>query len=168
MALTMYRLSVPTFVHGFGVLGKLLDKAEAHASETGLSLDDLVNARLTADMLPLSGQVQRASDTSKGTIARLTDLAVPSFPDEEKTFADLRERIGKSVAFLETVRPADLNGSDTREVTLNFTKLKMTLSGEDYLLKFVLPNFYFHLTTAYDILRHKGVPVGKADFISLS
>lgn len=168
MALTMYRLSVPTFVHGFGVLGKLLDKAEAHASETGLSLDDLVNARLTADMLPLSGQVQRASDTSKGTIARLTDLAVPSFPDEEKTFADLRERIGKSVAFLETVRPADLDGSDTREVTLNFTKLKMTLSGEDYLLKFVLPNFYFHLTTAYDILRHKGVPVGKADFISLS
>ncbi|NVD39489.1 DUF1993 domain-containing protein [Ensifer sp. HO-A22] len=168
MALTMYRLSVPTFVHGFGVLGKLLDKAEAHANETGLSLDDLVNARLTADMLPLSGQVQRASDTSKGTIARLTDLQVPSFPDEEKTFSDLRERIAKTVAFLETVRLADLDGSETREVTLNFTKLKMTLSGEDYLLKFVLPNFYFHLTTAYDILRHKGVPVGKADFISLS
>lgn len=168
MALTMYRLSVPTFVHGFAVLSKLLDKAETHAGETGLSLDDLVNARLTADMLPFSGQVQRASDTSKGTIARLTDLQVPSFPDEEKTFADLRERIGKTVAFLETVRPADLDGSETREVTLNFTKLKMTLSGEDYLLKFVLPNFYFHLTTAYDILRHKGVPVGKADFISLS
>ncbi|WP_457585510.1 DUF1993 domain-containing protein [Ensifer canadensis] len=168
MALTMYRLSVPTFVHGFAVLGKLLDKAEVHASETGLSLDDLVNARLTADMLPLSGQVQRASDTSKGTIARLTDLQVPGFPDEEKTFAELRERIGKTVTFLETVRPADLEGSETREVTLNFTKLKMTLSGEDYLLKFVLPNFYFHLTTAYDILRHKGVPVGKADFISLS
>lgn len=168
MALTMYRLSVPTFIHGFAVLGKLLDKAEAHAGETGLSLDDLVNARLTADMLPLSGQVQRASDTSKGTIARLTDLQVPSFPDEEKTFADLRERIAKTVAFLETVRPTDLDGSETREVTLNFTKLKMTLNGEDYLLKFVLPNFYFHLTTAYDILRHKGVPVGKADFISLS
>ncbi len=168
MALTMYRLSVPTFVHGFGVLGKLLDKAEVHSGETGLSLDDLVNARLTADMLPLSGQVQRASDTSKGTIARLTTLPVPSFPDEEKTFADLRERIGKTVTFLETVRPTDLDGSETREVTLNFTKLKMTLSGEDYLLKFVLPNFYFHLTTAYDILRHKGVPVGKADFISLS
>ncbi|OOG67868.1 hypothetical protein B0E45_20930 [Sinorhizobium sp. A49] len=168
MALTMYRLSVPTFVHGFAVLGKLLDKAEVHAKETGLSLDDLVNARLTADMLPLSGQVQRASDTSKGTIARLTDLQVPGFPDEEKTFAELRERIGKTVTFLETVRPADLEGSETREVTLNFTKLKMTLSGEDYLLKFVLPNFYFHLTTAYDILRHKGVPVGKADFINLS
>ncbi|MNF02388.1 hypothetical protein D3C80_2015240 [compost metagenome] len=92
---------------------------------------------------------------------------MPGFPDEEKTFADLRERIGKTVAFLETVRPADLEDSETREVTLNFTKLKMTLSGEDYLLKFGLPNFYFHLTTAYDILRHKGVPVGKADFISL-
>lgn len=168
MALTMYRLSVPTFVHGFGVLGRLFDKAEAHAAETGLSLDELVNARLTADMLPLSGQVQRASDTSKGTIARLTDLPVPSFPDEEKTFAELRERIAKTVAFLETVRPADVDGSESREVTLNFTKLKMTLSGEDYLLKFVLPNFYFHLTTAYDILRHKGVPVGKADFISLN
>lgn len=168
MTLTMYRLSVPTFVHGFNVLGKLLDKAESHAGETGLALDELVNARLVADMLPLSGQVQRASDTSKGTIARLTALQVPSFPDEEKTFGELRERIGKTVAFLETVRPSDLEGSETREVTLNFTKLKMTLSGEDYLLKFVLPNFYFHLTTAYDILRHKGVPVGKADFISLS
>ncbi|MNY54962.1 hypothetical protein D3C86_1908960 [compost metagenome] len=111
--------------------------------------------------------MQRASDTSKGTIARLTALEVPSFPDEEKTFGELRERIGKTVAFLETVRPSDLDGSETREVTLTFTKLKMTLSGEDYLLKFVLPNFYFHLTTAYDILRHKGVPVGKADFISL-
>ncbi len=122
MALTMYRLSVPTFVHGFNVLGKLLDKAEAHAGETGLSLDDLVNARLVADMLPLAGQVQRASDTSKGTIARLTALEVPSFPDEEKTFGELRERIGKTVAFLETVRPSDLDGSETREVTLTFTE----------------------------------------------
>ncbi|MEI2300181.1 DUF1993 domain-containing protein [Ensifer sp. MJa1] len=168
MALTIYQLTVPAFIQGFGVLGKLLDKAEAFASEKGIALDELVNARLAPDMLTLAGQVQRVSDTSKGAIGRLTSIEVPRFPDEEKTFADLRERIAKTVAFLETVQPTDLEDSGSREVTLNFPTLKVTFSGEEYLSKFVLPNFYFHLTTAYDILRHKGVPVGKADFLSLA
>lgn len=168
MALTIYQLSVPAFIRGLGVLGKLLDKAEAFAGEKGVALDDLFNARLAPDMLTLAGQVQRVSDTSKGAIGRLTSIEVPRFPDEEKTVAELRERIAKTLAFLETVQPVDLEGSESREVVLNFPNLKVTFTGEEYLLKFVLPNFYFHLTTAYDILRHKGVPVGKADFLSFA
>lgn len=168
MALTMYQLSVPALIRGLGVLTKLLDKAEAHARDNGISPDDLVNARLAPDMLTLAGQVQRVSDTSKGLIGRLTAIEVPRFPDEEKTLGELRQRIANTVAFLETVRPTDLEDSDRREVVLNFPTLKVTLTGEEYLLRFVLPNFYFHLSTAYDILRHKGVSIGKADFLSLT
>ncbi|WDZ75585.1 DUF1993 domain-containing protein [Ensifer adhaerens] len=168
MALTMYQLSIPALIRGLGVLTKLLDKAEAHARDNGVSPDDLVNARLAPDMLTLAGQVQRVSDTSKGLVGRLTSIEVPRFPDEEKTLGELRQRIANTVAFLQTVRPTDLEDSDRREVVLNFPTLKVTLTGEEYLLRFVLPNFYFHLTTAYDILRHKGVSIGKADFLSLT
>ncbi|MCK3776585.1 DUF1993 domain-containing protein [Ensifer sesbaniae] len=167
MALTMYQLSIPALIRGLGVLTKLLDKAEAFARDNGISSDDLVNARLAPDMLTLAGQVQRVSDTSKGLVGRLTSIEVPRFPDEEKTVDELRQRIANTVAFLETVRPVDLEDSASREVVLNFPTLKVTLTGEEYLLRFVLPNFYFHLTTAYDILRHKGVPIGKADYLSL-
>lgn len=168
MALTIYHLSIPAFIRGLGVLSKLLDKAEAFAQEKGISADDLVNARLAPDMLTLAGQVQRVSDTSKGLVGRLTSIEVPRFPDEEKTMDELRQRIANTVAFLETVRPTDLEDSDSREVVLNFPNFKVTFTGEEYLQKFVLPNFYFHLTTAYDILRHKGAPVGKADFLSFA
>ena len=168
MPLTMYQLSIPALIRGLGVLTKLLDKAEAFARDNGISSDDLVNARLAPDMLTLAGQVQRVSDTSKGLVGRLTSIEVPRFPDEEKTLDELRQRIANTVAFLETVRPVDLEDSASREVVLNFPTLKVTLTGEEYLLRFVLPNFYFHLTTAYDILRHNGVPIGKGDFLSLA
>ena len=168
MPLTMYQLSIPALSRGLGVLTKLLDKAEAFGRDNGISSDDLVNARLAPDMLTLAGQVQRVSDTSKGLVGRLTSIEVPRFPDEEKTVDELRQRIANTVAFLETVRPVDLEDSASREVVLNFPTLKVTLTGEEYLLRFVLPNFYFHLTTAYDILRHKGVPIGKGDFLSLT
>ncbi|WVT72254.1 DUF1993 domain-containing protein [Sinorhizobium chiapasense] len=168
MALTMYQLSIPALIRGLGVLTKLLDKAEAFARDNGISSDDLVNARLAPDMLTLAGQVQRVSDTSKGLVGRLTSIEVPRFPDEEKALDELRQRVANTVAFLETVRPVDLEDSASREVVLNFPTLKVTLTGEEYLLRFVLPNFYFHLTTAYDILRHKGVPIGKGDFLSLT
>jgi hypothetical protein len=168
MALTMYQLSIPAFVRGLGVLTRLLDKAEAFARENGIPADDLVNARLAPDMLTLAGQVQRVSDTSKGLVGRLTSIEVPRFPDEEKTLDELRQRIANTVAFLETIGSTDLEDSGSREVVLNFPNLKVTFTGEEYLQKFVLPNFYFHLTTAYDILRHKGVPVGKADFLSFA
>ncbi|MBK5569367.1 DUF1993 domain-containing protein [Ensifer sp. SSB1] len=168
MALTMYQLSIPALVRGLGVLTRLLDKAEAHARDNGISPEDLVNARLAPDMLTLAGQVQRVSDTSKGLIGRLTSIEVPRFPDEETTLDELRQRIANTVAFLETVAPVDMEDSAAREVILNFPTLKVTLTGEEYLLKFVLPNFYFHLTTAYDILRHKGVSIGKGDFLGLT
>lgn len=165
MPLTMYALTVPAFTRGFTALNGLLGKAEAFADDRGMPLAELFDARLAPDMLPLSGQIQRASDTAKNAIGRLTTLEAPRLPDDEQDFAALHERIARTVAFIETVKPEDLDGSDAREITLNFPNLKVTFSGADYLLQFVLPNFYFHVTTAYDILRHKGVPIGKADFI---
>lgn len=165
MPVSMYKLSVPVFIRGLNILASLLDKAESHAAERKIPLDDLFNARLAPDMLALSGQIQRVSDTSKNTIGRLSDIAVPSFPDEEKTFPELRERIAKTIAFLETVKPSDLEKSDEREVNINFGKVKFSFTGDDYMLKFAIPNFFFHVTTTHDILRNQGVAVGKADYL---
>lgn len=125
----------------------------------------LVSARLAPDMLPFSGQVQRASDTSKATITRLTDVKAPSFPDDEVSFADLKARIAKTVAFLEGLDTSVLDDSESREVTLSFGPHKALLGGQDYMLQFALPNFFFHVTTAHDILRHNGVPIGKLDYL---
>ncbi len=165
MSVAMYKLSVPVFIRGLTILSNLLEKAEAHAAAGGPAVETLFAARLAPDMLTLAGQVQRVSDTSKNTIGRLTAEAPPSFPDDETTFAQLKERVTKTIAFLETVKEADLEGSETRTVTMKFGKLEFSFTGDDYVLKFALPNFYFHLTTAYDILRAQGVPVGKADYI---
>lgn len=165
MALTMYSITVPAYIRGFAVLTTLIEKAEAFAEEKKINPAVLVNARLAPDMLPFSGQIQRASDTAKATIRRLTDVDVPSFPDEEASLADLRERIAKTVALLENVDSAALDGADAKSVDLSAGSLKVTLSGEEYVQKFALPNFYFHVTTAYDILRHNGVPLGKLTYI---
>jgi hypothetical protein len=158
----MHRATVPVLIRGLRILSTLLEKGEAHAKETGA---DLTGARLAPDMLTLVGQIQRVSDTSKAAISRLTDITPPSFPDEEVTFADLQARIAKTIAFLETVDPAAFDGADTREVTLKAGPSEAKMSGEDCLLGFVLPNFYFHLTTAYGILRNQGVAVGKLDYL---
>lgn len=165
MPVSMYKLSVPVFIRGLNVLAGLLDKAESHANKQGIALDDLFNARLAPDMLALSSQIQRVSDTSKNTIGRLTGVAAPSFPDDEKTFGELRERIAKTIAFLETVKPSDLENSDSREITVTFGKLSFTFAGDDYVLKFALPNFFFHVATTHDILRNQGVAVGKIDYL---
>ncbi|OJF92977.1 DUF1993 domain-containing protein [Pararhizobium antarcticum] len=165
MSVTMYNLTVPVFSRGLTVLSTLLTKAEAHAAETGVSVESLVSARLVEDMLPLSGQIQRVSDTAKNTVGRLMTIAAPSFPDTEATFAELKARVEKTLAFLQTITAQDLEGSDTRDISVKFGKLELTLSGSDYVLKFAIPNFFFHVTTAYDILRAQGVPVGKADYL---
>jgi hypothetical protein len=165
MSLSMHEISIPAFVRGFSVLSSLIDKAEAFAAEKKINPAVLVNARLAPDMLPFSGQIQRASDTSKAVIGRLTTIEVPKFPDEEANFAELRERIAKTVAFLESVDRSALDGSGEKEVTLNSGHLKVTLSGAQYILKFALPNFYFHVTTAQNILRHNGLQVGKLDYL---
>ena len=161
----LYRLSVPGFIRGLGVLSGYLQKAEAFATEKGIDPKTLVEARLAPDMLSLAGQVQRASDTSKGSIVRLTGVAAPRFEDNEASIAELRQRIAKSLAFIDTVDPAAFEGSERREITLSFPTLKATFNGEDYLLKFALPNFYFHLATAHAILRQQGLAIGKTDYL---
>ncbi len=165
MPVSMYRLSVPVFVRGLTVLSALLEKAEAHAAENGIASEVLVNSRLAPDMLPLSGQIQRVSDTAKNALGRLSGKPAPSFPDTETTMADLKARIEKTIAYLKSVPAADLEGSEGREVKLNVGSLGVTFTGESYLLEFALPNFFFHVTTAYDILRHDGIEIGKRDYL---
>lgn len=165
MPLSMYQISVPVFIRGFSILSALIAKAEAYAQEKKIDPSVLVSARLAPDMLPLAGQIQRASDTAKATIARLTDVKAPSFPDDEVSFADLKARIAKTVAFLESLDTSVLDDSEGREVTLSFGPHKAHLAGHEYMLQFALPNFFFHVTTAHDILRHNGVPIGKLDYL---
>ncbi len=162
---SMYRLTVPVFVRGLGVLRDYLDHAERFEKENGLAPDTLAASRLTTDMLPLAGQVQRASDTSKNAIGRLTDLVPPRFADEETTLDELRQRIDATVAFFESIDADALADAEGKQVSLNFGKVKPTFDGLEYLLTFVLPNFYFHLATAHDILRSQGVALGKADYL---
>lgn len=162
---SMYRLTVPVFVRGLGVLRDYLDHAERFEKENGLAPDTLAAARLTRDMLPLAGQVQRASDTSKNAIGRLTDVVPPRFDDDETTLDELRRRIDATVAFFESIGADALAEAELKQVSLNFGKVKPTFDGTEYLLTFVLPNFYFHLATAHDILRSQGVAVGKVDYL---
>ena len=165
MPLSMYRLTIPLFVRGLGVLRDYIDHAERFEKENGLAPDTLAAARLAPDMLPLAGQVQRASDTSKNAIGRLTQVVPPRFADDETTLEELRQRIDATVAFFEGIDADALAGAEQKQVSLNFGKVKPTFDGVEYLLTFVLPNFYFHVATAHDILRSQGVAVGKADYL---
>ena len=165
MALSMYDVSVPVFIRALTNLAAILEKGAAHAKAQGMDAAELIQTRLIADMDPLASQVQRASDSAKGCAARLAGIEVPSFPDTETTFVELQERIAKTIAYLKTIRPEQLEGSDARVVELKLRNGPITFDGKSYLLGFALPNFYFHVTTAYDILRHKGVQIGKMDFI---
>lgn len=165
MSVSMYRATVPVFVRALNALVSLLEKADAHAKENGTSADNLVNARLFEDMLPLAGQVQRASDTSKLSAERLSGVESPRFEDTETTLAQLRERVTKTVSYLKSIDESTFDGSDKRTVTLKQRAGEVSFVGSDYLFQFALPNFYFHVVTAYDILRHNGVPVGKLDYL---
>jgi hypothetical protein len=159
MSISTYDASAPVFVRGFRVLSDLLAKAEAHGG------DSLVEARLAPDMLNLAGQVQRASDTAKFAIARLGDVQPPSFEDNETTIADLRKRIDATVDWIQSVDRAALEAGATRAISRKFKDTEHSFTGASYLLTFAIPNFFFHVTTAYDILRHNGVGVGKLDYL---
>lgn len=161
---TIYAYTVPVLVRGLGVLSVYMDKAAAHAAERGSDAADLINARLAPDMLPLSGQVQRASDTAKASIARLTGVAAPAFPDTETTFPELKERIARTIAFVESVTPQDFEGAESREMAV----ASFTFSGADYPMRFMLPNFFFHVATAHGILRQAGVKIGKLDYLGIA
>jgi hypothetical protein len=165
MSLSMYQVSAPVFVRGLRVMANLLRKAEEHAEEHGIVPEVLLSARLYEDMMPLTAQVQRASDTSKLSVERLTGVAAPKFPDDEASFAQLQERVANTIAYIDSVAESHFAGSEKREVSLSFGPFKPTFDGEGYLLTFALPNFYFHLVTLHDILRNQGVKVGKIDFL---
>lgn len=165
MSLSMYSASIPVLVRMLGNLSAILDKAAAHAEAKKIDPQVFLSARLAPDMFALTRQVQIAGDMAKGCAARLAGLEVPSYEDSETSFPELKERIAKTVAFMQSIRPEQLDGSDERTIVLKMRSGELTFNGHDYLLGFVLPNFYFHVTTAYDILRHNGVEIGKMDFL---
>jgi hypothetical protein len=165
MPLSMHQASVPLFVRQLTVLSTLLTKGEAFAQEQGLPATDLIEARLAPDMHPLARQVQIASDAAKGACARLAEIDVPGYADTETDFAELQARIAKTIAFIEGVPAERFDGSETRTVTLKAGTHELNFAGQAFLLHFALPNFFFHVTTAYAILRSKGVPLGKLDFL---
>jgi uncharacterized protein len=165
MSLSMYQASVPVFVQILTALSKVLDKAEAHAAAKKIDPAVLLGCRLAPDMFPLTRQVQTACDMAKGASARLSGTEVPSWPDNENTFAGLKDRIGKTVDFVQSFKAAQIDGSEGREVALKLGGNPVTFEGQPYLLHFVLPNFYFHAAAAYAILRHNGVELGKRDFL---
>lgn len=167
MTLSMYQASVPVFQHTLTALSAILDKADAHATAKKIDPAVLLGTRLTPDMWPLMRQVQVACDFAKGAGARLAGIDVPSYSDTESSFADLKARIAKTQAFLATLKPAQIDGSEGRAFKMKVGPTEMDFVGQPYLLSFALPNFYFHATTAYAILRASGVDVGKFDFLGV-
>lgn len=165
MAITIYDQLVPGFTKMLTALDKVLSKAEADAAARKIDPQVFVNGRLAPDMLPLTRQVQIMTDQAKGGASRLAGQESPKWADEEKNFADLHARIAKTIAYLKTFKPQDFDGAETRAIELKFPNATFNFTGKDYFLGFVVPNFYFHYTTAYAILRHNGVPIGKQDFL---
>lgn len=165
MPVSLYDVTIPAFLRGFRNMSKHLDKAKEYADTNGLPYEDLLTARLYPDMLPLTGQVQRASDTAKFVPARVAGFTAPSMPDTEQSFDELQARIAATVDYLKTIPGDAFDGREQTEVVLKFGQQSFPFAARDYVSVFALPNFYFHITTAYGILRHKGVSLGKLDFI---
>ncbi|HEX3869741.1 MAG TPA: DUF1993 domain-containing protein [Pirellulales bacterium] len=165
MAVSMYDIAIPTFQKQLAALDAILDKAADHAAAKKIDVAVLLGSRLYPDMFNLTRQVQLATDFAKAAPARLAGLEVPSFPDTETTLPDLKARIAKIQALLAAYKPEQLESSDTKELTLKLGGADVTLNGREYLLHVAFPNFYFHCATAYDILRHNGLEIGKRDFV---
>ena len=166
MTSSMYSASIPVFQQMLGSLDAILAKAEAHAAEKKIEPAALTQARLFPDMFPLTLQVQIACDFARGIAARLADVEVPAFEGESQTFAELRALVARTVSFVAALSAAQFDGSDTREVVIRpGTPNERRLSGETYLLHYGMPQFFFHVTTAYALLRHSGLGIGKRDFL---
>lgn len=168
MAISMSSASVPVFVRMLESLSAWLDKAQAHAEARKFDPNVLLAARLAPDMLPFTQQVQIACDSAKFCVARLAGVEAPKFPDDEGTLADLKERVRATVAFLQSVPAAQIDGSEEREITVPRRVGPLVLKGEAYLKHNAMPNFYFHVTTAYALLRHNGVELGKGDYLGMT
>jgi hypothetical protein len=165
MAITMHSASVPIFVRMLGNLIGWLDKAEAHAKAKKFEPGVYLGARLAPDMLPFTNQIQIACDAVKFGVARLAGIEAPKFEDNEASLSDLRARIRKTLDFIQSVPAAQIDGTEGKDVVVPRRDGSMTLKGEVYLKHFVLPNFFFHVTTTYALLRHYGVELGKSDFL---
>ena len=165
MAFDIYDATVPVLVSSLTALSKFLAKGAAHAEAKGIAPETLLQARLAPDMHPLPNQIQIASDAAKGLAARLSGAKAPSMPDTETTFPELQQRIEKTIAFLKGLDRAAFAGAETKELLIKAGPLELKMSGAQFLTTFALPNFFFHVTTAYAILRHSGVEIGKRDFL---
>ncbi|MEO7775741.1 MAG: DUF1993 domain-containing protein [Steroidobacteraceae bacterium] len=165
MSISMYQASVPRFVNILGNLSRILDKTQAHVDERKLDAGSLTTYRLFPDMLPMTTQVQIACDTAKGVVARLAGMEIPSYQDNEKTLADLKARITKTIAFIQTVTPQQIDGTEDKEIVVKRGDKETRYKGMQFLLGHALPNFYFHVTTTYNILRHNGIVIGKRDYL---
>ena len=165
MAISMYQASAPRFANLLKNLSAILDKAKAHAEARKIDELVLTSSRLYPDMYPLSRQVQIACDTAKGAVARLAGMEPPKHEDTEKTFDELKARIAKTLAFIATAKAAQIDGSEEKDIVLKIGGNDLPFKGMQYLLGFAWPNFYFHFTTAYNILRHNGLEIGKRDYV---
>lgn len=162
----LHAATAPVFLQMLDNLSAWLDKAEAHAKAKGYDAETLLTARLAPDMLPLGGQIALMTAFAKNAVCRLAGETPPDFPDEEKTLAEFRTRIARARSIVAAIKPEQMAEAATREVNVRTGPNESTkFSGQDYLFKFALPNFYFHAATAYDILRHNGVDIGKRDFL---
>lgn len=167
MPITLGAAALPVFTTALTNLAHLLDKAQAHAEARQLSPDVFCTMRFAPDMLPFTAQIRIACDAAKNGSARLAGIEAPKFEDKETTFAELRERVAKTLAWLATLQPAQIDGREAAEITFPVGReATRTLSGQAYLLHWAIPNVFFHVTTAYDLLRQAGVPLGKADYLA--
>lgn len=165
MALSMYQASIPVLKQMLTSLDAILGKAAAHAEARKIDPGVLINARLFPDMFPLSRQIQIAADQAKGCAARLAGVEIPKFEDKEASFAELQARLSKTIVFLDSFKPEQIDGSEERDIVVQVHDTRLEFKGGEYLIGWVLPNFYFHVTTAYNILRHNGIEIGKKDYL---
>ncbi|VVE02387.1 hypothetical protein PCA20602_02202 [Pandoraea capi] len=165
MSITLYRATIPVYLRGLSVMADYLKKAREHCAAKSLDPDTILKAKLAPDMLDFIAQIQRVSDTAKFAVARLTGVESPKFDDAETSFDQLIERIANTEAFIAGILEDRFEGAESRQITLKFKTQQTTMDAVDYLFKFALPNFYFHVTTTHDILRAQGVEVGKMDYL---
>jgi uncharacterized protein len=167
MSFTIYEAAYPPVIRMLENLGMFLDKGAEYCAARKIEMNDLLNYRLAPDMYPLFRQIHLATDGAKGMAARLGGVDVPSYPDVETTVEELKARLAKTIAFVSSITPAQVEGAEGREIVLKTGGVERRMTGRDFLIGFALPNFYFHAATAYDILRHAGVDLGKRDFLAL-
>lgn len=165
MTISMFQASVPRFVNVLGNLANILDKAQAHVEARKIPPAALMEFRLFPDMLPMKSQVQIACDTAKGVVARLAGVEIPVFEDTETTLEELKARVQRTIDFIQTITPSQVDGTEDREIITKRGDKETRYTGMQFLLGHAVPNFYFHVTTAYAILRHNGVEVGKRDYL---